>query len=102
MSGYRAAIRALRENYETMDENLRREVDAKCEILERKHQERVGTAGRKPLSPALVRSHKILLSLNESEYRRVLAALEKDSELASGVRALALKAADEIARRREN
>ena len=56
MSGYKAAIRALREGYETMDAGLRRQVDEQCATLE--ERARLSNAGRKSLAADKLRSKK--------------------------------------------
>ena len=92
MSGYKAAIRALREGYETMDAGLRRQVDEQCATLE--ERARLSNAGRKSLAADKLRSKKTLVSLNESELARIVEAVGTDEDLAREVRKLALEAAD--------
>lgn len=84
----KAAIRALRENYDVMDDDLKAQVDADCE--------RFANAGRKPFAPSKLRSRKIQVSLNAGEFTRIIEALGAGTELASGIRQLALQAADQI------
>lgn len=100
MSGYKAAIRALREGYEFMDAGLRRQVDEQCATLE--ERARLSNAGRKSLTADKLRSKKTLVSLNESELARIVDAVGSDEELARSIRTLALKAADEIIASRGN
>ena len=85
------AIRALRENYDKMTPSLRARIDAECERLASS-----ATVGRKPFPASKLRSRKIQISLNESEFSRIFNALDDEPEIARGIRELALKAADEI------
>ncbi len=91
----KATLRALRENYEVASPGLKAKIDAECERV-------ASAAGRKPFSAAKLRSRKIQVSLNEGEFARILNAVGTDAEVAAAVRELALKAADEIVRRRES
>ena len=85
------AIRALCENYDTMTPSLKARIDAECARLTAS-----ASVGRKPFPASKLRSRKIQISLNENEFTRIFNALDEEAELASGIRELALKAADEI------
>ena len=95
-------IALLRQDYDRFDAGTQARIDAECDryLSSVGAATRYASSGRKPLPPEQLRNKRVIISYNEDEYARILAAVDGGS-LAAQVRELSLKAADEaLAKRR--
>lgn len=88
-------IALLRQDYDRFDAGTQARIDAECDryLASVGAAARFASTGRKPLPPEQVRNKRVIVSYNEDEYARILAAVDGGA-LAAQVRELSLKAAD--------